>query len=902
MSEQDFIFIGREREIALFKQMLDSPRERWILNIYGGGGLGKTKLLEQMRAITRERARKTRIFFTKESVDFYWTANQRELGLLRTLADQLESPGEFEPFYQGLAEYEQLMTQKEPPDPEQVRYQIAEIRERFLAGYRDLTTQGQVVLFFDTTEESAKSKPIADFWQNFLPHLRGNALVVAAGRQRIDSLPEDQTVFLHLQGFSVEDTIAYFRSRGLEIPPGIASKLCRLADGRPILIALAADWVTYGHAAEELVQFEDSESGKKEFEWAMVDRIRQLQPAEDSQAILAMAHLYRRFDEEILAHIFDRPLDWCVQLISHLSTLSFVKYRPPIAGRRGSCLLHDEMRRFVDQYVWSAIDPLQDFRPVWTRRVIEYYTERVKGEKDPAEIQNLNLEKLFYLMSINLAEGFDFSRTLFRVAIDHFDTDYMEAINAEVSRWESELAPQMQKEIAFREAIVLHRRERYDQAIEMAIRLVKDPDLDPLLRAESLARLIEFCADGGRLTEAVEYGKEGELICQQLSGQYPGPEVARIQGLLQNNLGFAYRQQGDLEQAIELYKRALNAYQRAGGPLSMVARIRNNLGFALARIGQADQAESQCLIALKDRLWLGIPYELGLSYNVLGTIYADSLRVNEAIESFKRAEREFEKAGSERGKALVYTAYGRLMRQWGWYKEQFAKEPFNPHREEYCQAQRLLEQAIEILRRVKDRANLSEALNEMGCLYRQRHEWEQAEQCFLQSKSLAEEIGNRVRVADNLQDLSLLYYQQGDFRKAETFARQASQVALQAGWYYLHGKAQRLLSDLAFARGDYDEAFQALALSCIYTLKHRPVSQVGQESAKTKLFYQEMVSVAEEKILALPTQELARKYCEYLIGEWISAGLAGAYPGFVERMRSLSQDYPFLAGRMEAEQ
>ncbi len=48
-------FIGREKEINLFKKMLDDPiGEKWILNIIGEGGIGKTLLMKRFIEILEE--------------------------------------------------------------------------------------------------------------------------------------------------------------------------------------------------------------------------------------------------------------------------------------------------------------------------------------------------------------------------------------------------------------------------------------------------------------------------------------------------------------------------------------------------------------------------------------------------------------------------------------------------------------------------------------------------------------------------------------------------------------------------------------------------------------------------------------------------------------------------------
>ena len=89
MSDQIYspiIFIGREKEIALFEQMLEKPDDgKWILHLHGQGGIGKTQLLHRFIKIAEESEHN--VLITGDLIDLYWTANQRELGILKSIAD-----------------------------------------------------------------------------------------------------------------------------------------------------------------------------------------------------------------------------------------------------------------------------------------------------------------------------------------------------------------------------------------------------------------------------------------------------------------------------------------------------------------------------------------------------------------------------------------------------------------------------------------------------------------------------------------------------------------------------------------------------------------------------------------------------------------------------------------------
>ncbi|WLE97439.1 MAG: tetratricopeptide repeat protein [Candidatus Electrothrix communis] len=666
-----------------------------------------------------------------------------------------------------------------------------------------------------------------------------------------------------------------------------------------ILVALAADWIKYGNMPHELISYEADQ-----FKQAMVERILQLCLPED-HAILAMAHLYRRFDEQILAYILDEiSTQEAGDLTKKLSRFSFVKYRPPLNGEVGSCLLHDEMRDLVNRYVWSSFDPQGMYRFSWNKKIVNYYAEKIDGEHDSIEKQYLGQERLFYWLDIDLINAFKYSRELFGQATDARDTDFMEAINTEIRRVEERLHPEMRHEFEFRQAEVLHQREHYQDAILKLTALLNDSTIDPDLLALVQLHLIVLYTNSGQLDKAIEVGRQGEQwFNEQLEKiSFDNPKRKLLEknfGELCNNLGYAYRSQYKFHPTINYYNKALKHFTHAGNAYPQIARTKNNLGFVYHRLGRDDEALSACTTALKIRENLDIPYELGLSYNVLGMIFLEQLRVDEAVNYFEKALRAFENAENERGQALALVSYGRLMRQWGWYKVTHAGEPFdNVVQNEYRQAQEMLDKAIITFRQIGDQASLSGALNERGTLFRQQQLLDDAIEYFNESVELAQQIGNQYGQVDNYQDIGISHSLSEEWDQALKYAEKASELALKIEAYSRFARAQRTVADVMFQRGDYGRAFKAARNACIFILRHDP-GQLAESPAKRDLIYREMIDWVSDMLLSLPSHKLALEKSEYLVRQWDKEQvgdkrLANLYPGFITRIRDLGQDYPFL--------
>lgn len=902
------IFIGREKEITAFKELLsDITNEKWVLHLYGPGGIGKTQLLHRFIEIAQEQqANGANILFTQHPIDLYWTTNQQELGLLKSIAEQL-SANLFEQFLKAVQAYEIILNRPNAPSPELTHEKLSQARLAFFDAYANLKEK-QILLFFDTAEVGGEA--VARFWQELLPQLKKRHVgtqAIIAGRQQLAQLKTEQTRMLPVTTFSKSEVNTFFQEHGLEIEDDVITRIAELSYGRPILIALAVDWLRYGFQPEKLI-----DCSSEEFERLMIRRIQELQSTED-QVITAMAHFYRRFDERFLGHILDKNQAEARSLIESVARFSFVKYRPPTGDQPGSCLLHDEMRELVNRYVWYELDPTHNYRQgEWNKKIISFYESLIQSERNALAQQSLQLERLFYWLSSGtkaeqLSEAFAYSQSLFSEARKRRDANLMEAINREFIITNPQLTPEMQDELAFRQSLVLHSHGHYDKAIEELTVISDKPNTSPILLTSVRTQLLEAYVYASELPLAVEHGLKWEKWLEKLLSQ-PSDDKQKMKlefefGKLCNNLGLAFRSQNKLQVTIDYYKKALEHFGLAGHEAyAEIANTKNNLGFVLHRLGHDDEALSHCKSALMIRERLRSAEQLGYSYNVRAIIFVDQLREQEARASFQMAYETFDKAGSERGKGLVNIAYGRALRQLGRHIERNAQGDFNPDRAEYLEADRMLQEAIAIFRKLEDEPNLSEALNEYGTLLRQQHRWADAIACFSESQELADQVKNIYRVVDNLVDIAITYDYQGNKNDALMFAEKAKKKAIdeRSGLeaYNLFAKAQEVVANILFEQEDYDNAFVAVADACIYLWQLDP-QKSAESPAKRELYYNQMVNWASEKILKLPNQQLVNEKTSYLIERWRTEKqgddqLAQKYPGFITGLEDLARDYEFL--------
>lgn len=822
------LFVGRQDEMVAFRQILDGQRSEWIIHVPGLGGIGKTRLLEQFRdAATR--AEKTLV--TPRLVDFYKVTNQTGFGLLQDIAEQIGKE-HFSTFGDEREWFTSLL--KTQPDPGERQEGVHRVTEAFLRDYQVLLEQGfRIVLLFDTCEEMRTVEPymfdsllagihkveselIAQRAETEVlePHFR--TTVVLAGRKRL-AFPAELahgTLILDLPTLGLEEVRAFFLQGGVGaevVSDDALSQLHVATEGRPLYVALSFDWLKNGvGTAAELLALGDP-FGQKLVGW-----VRRLETVE-KQTILYAGLAWRRMEPGLLVRLLGADEAKAQTIIEALSRFSFVKYRSPSEpeGFRGAFQLHDEMRFLINEYVWPQEG--KKTQEALLPQVVEWY-ERELGDlnlldwetRAPTdEERSLLAECLYYQCQIDLERAFELHERLFRPASHHLDLAFCDLINQEMERFASAFSATQQDDLRFREALVAFRRERFEEASGFWYSLLRRPDLRESVRATTLMLLVELEGYTGRYDEALEHAEAGEKAYQRLLQSEVGAEKRDFWnaelGQLYNNWGYIYRVKEELARALEFYEKALEYKERRKN----VARTLNNMGYIYFLQGKPVKAKSVVGRALHIRKELGIPYELGLSYNTMGYFMEVDGRLKEAVDAYQRARWEFDAARSERGRALVLLNLGRLERILNEYDKSIAS----------------LQEAGVTFEKKRDKDQLVAALNELGCAYRQRGsegDWEAAERNLGESLKLSRELGRKESEIENLEDLALLNYERsmrardlGNMEAAQEFTRQARASAQQvgtlargAGDAYRLAKNERTLGDLEYREGEYEEAFR----------------------------------------------------------------------------------------------
>lgn len=758
--------VGRKAEKRTLSQAI-TGEETQIVYLEGGPGIGKTTLLD-MAAGLIEPAQVVCL----PIIDFYDTDMHSFQGVEGAIADALD------PRPDGAFAAYRNRRRAEPQ---------AELWGDFLAGYRAALAGRRALLRFDTverliyerdSEEVLKDCEAGEFdapsWRWLLERseaLPNTTVIIAARptpgdqlRRALEKAYGDRLLISEVKAFDPEETEAYFRTTefGTQLAdelPAIVPQVHTLSAGRPILIALALDWLARGQwdrTTLENLQLHD-------FEQVAVEQVRLLRtPLDEAVKYAALcrkgcsAALLRRLMQASGHEVGQEEAE---HLVAELLELSFVK--SPRPGSRDMFFLHDEMYDLVEKYVWLPEWP--DYREQsrldriiadWYTELIEAYARRIQEAKDWQERGQLRREQQL-LIAERLYYQFDADPRLGYREYSQLDEEAIAQRELEWDTWLRNEALWFMSHRAWRRGDPSSQPSDYpkrDPAWSDGGIAVRNPTVDHDSRRRWVsryiarnepsraARIAEKLLDRAPLPDEPELYRPGLRIALATAQAYLGGEhidaaVANFKkgldalsavpdehrepwlhpyltGSAHLYRGLALRGKLSLAQARESYSQAIRYFRQISYRPGW-AEAANNLAYVLARQGRLEPALSTANEALRIRQALGDEYGIGLSLNTIGIIHERMAHPITAIARSEEALKIFGEIGNTRGIMLAQINLGRA------YRRKARSLEWGQHDRDFEEGERYLKRAVEAAQGADtDRFYQVEAYNELGCLYR----------------------------------------------------------------------------------------------------------------------------------------------------------------------------------------
>lgn len=317
--------------------------------------------------------------------------------------------------------------------------------------------------------------------------------------------------------------------------------------------------------------------------------------------------------------------------------------------------------------------------------------------------------------------------------------------------------------------------------------------------ALSLARLpsilndyAHFQARIGLIDDAVEKCRHLILFGIDIGN----PEIMSIG---YSNLGLLYKDQGDLDKAEEMYRKALTIDEKLNLKMEM-ATVYGNLGNLYLLRGDLDTAEEMHKKALAIDESLGLEEEMAKHYSNLGSLYQTRGDLDEAEELHNQAVAIYETFDRKEELAIIYGNLGALYDTRG----------------DSDKAEEMFQKALAIDEKLGIKKGMADQFGNLGILYKNRGDLDKSEGVYRKALAIYEELGFKNGMAIVYGNLGVLYDNRGDLDKAEEMIRRSlainQEIGSKGGMAYQYIN----LGDLYKSRTEYSPAVEmykkALAL------------------------------------------------------------------------------------------
>lgn len=791
------------------------------------GGIGKTRLLQEAYSKLEELQDKN--IKVTDIIDFDDRRFHKSHSILRKISQMLGKE-RFTAYQEKEADFDRIkyigISKTKFND------EVQALNHSFTDCFNQCSTEQRIVLFFDTSETLKKDTKVWQALLNLLP-LLSNYLMIIAGRnaQEVRNLLETDFTkssidfsSITVKRFSNNESRAYLsaKQKQLAIPLDhqTMEKLLILANGRPILIDLAIEW--HGRSPipnwmlditlDELKSLSDTAKKKvyAKFEKQLILHIADVRHDMD-RLTLALTHVYP-MDVAMIAKLLQLDKETAEILLNTAKQSIFIKILPD-----GSISLHDEMRRMVNQYLWQEVDPDGHRQRYYSSIASEYFfTERqnlkqqisqqIKHADDFFEIASLTEQRQLmtkewvrhaFIADIN--EGFEVYKQalskerntenhIFALKLSKVATEYTKNFNSNQLFEFNEMQARLLYTVGQAEAA----KTSFEELLEDC---KTDTTIDETTRKSRLAEVYNGLGVSdvnlGNFEKSLDNQKEALAIYEKQQQQH---NIA----LAANYIGYTYRLIGQVDTAINYYRKARKVACECNVSQNTIADITNNMGYAFAMAGNFDDALTYCQDAYDMWCDMGRTVKIGSAAVTLAQIYNYQGNTAEAIKYAKKALQHFEDDDS--GNQLF-----RPYRCLGWADWLLGNpDDLNVLK----QSLKNFQKSIDIAKKYNQTKELSGILIDKGYVHWALGNKNKARELNEAGYQLAKQNHNMYATVNGLLAKAEYDYADGEYDEIANHAETLQQEYEEKGYVYplFSGRMKRLQAMVAFKNKDYDTA------------------------------------------------------------------------------------------------
>lgn len=940
--ESGYPFVGREDAFQAFKDVLKAPEQR-VLFYRGDGGIGKTKLLEE---IIRRYKDCSDLMVAPKIIDMAITQYHRISGVREEIIELLG--GKLFTAYKE--KQKRFLQERDKLEEERVvesalRCLREAADEQFIEDCKKACPKRTAVFLFDTFER-VQQEDVGYYILHDLPQALPNFVFVIAGRKPCPI--HDLVKTFELGGLSRKDAQDFFASRRQDYNKDYNEELWNKLKGHPLKLDLALFWASQGAVQlKDLTKLSteiDPQKGCSELDLALVEPLKTLgcvpevipkdvygEERERLEAaafriILLMAYYNRRFNSRFLQSTYtEAPYvaspEEAQELLKRLPKLFFIKERP-----NKDLQLHDEVERLILNCMKGVLaaqtvgGPWEEARKSLAEKAVKVYDalieekekERKKtleGEKKEdieREIQELRAEQFSYSILINPAKSykdflaqFDHNLRAGRYGVCEL---YLNAIEQYLNLYDdSQKAEIKQRRFLF--ALARHDFDRAQELIEtkeqealLLFSLYNDTWVtDSILAKNYLLKALRICEE-----ENLSLNRNWWLInvpyvlmhsCEE-RGALPLAPLA----FAQQRLGLTSRMLNQFDEAIAWYERCRETAKKMGREgLRLYTETLNSQGYVHALMGDYDKGDVLVSNALRlrtkqwektedlkeKREWRAA---IGRSYSTRGEIARFKGDFRTANSFYNDAINVFKELNDPEWQAIVLHERAenarRIALKHRKHREKKLEDYWLKLAEDHLQESKALYEYWNLSR------ERSRMLRRLGRVVRDKERLDEAESLFKEGLQLAERTKAVEEQLECLIALAGLAVQKRVWTDMEDYLARVE--SLRSKVYHnqvFEGVAHVVRGDAFYTQGKWDEALEEYITGFIKLGEFGGYGHVHLANQLDRLIFQ---------LDSLPDIETKHKWCLRFVTAWERAGLSEKLPELVWLCNNYKDSLVFL--------
>lgn len=830
-------FVGRQAERAAYQQFLREERGPWLLDIYGQGGNGKSRLLKQFWDDTPRNIQTRLLDFANEYLHTDVLSVAEAVGeCLKPLVDarsfqtfQQEARAGRKRLVDTQISLSQQITVNTNADAQglaqsmnasslfnEMRRQVEFMVTEALLEMARAARGHSLTLMLDTCEwfHEPGCQEVGVWVKNTLPRLRermGTGLrVVAAGRERLQSSAMNgEARSLSLDLLPQADLEHYLRQVGMQ-DARLRQAVYAMTQGHPLCLTIVADlWQERPFTSADLPAFQETFSVLAVMQWVQ-ERILDKRMEHPYDDLVRYGVLLRSFDLPLLRAVFPELLDSGDQVFRRLTSYSFIV---PLGG--GRFAFHNLLRQVQAEYVHKQLPErwLQYHERAlraWEKRAEDDLKQK---EQAPGQQPLLPPDYYYHFLALDEQQGrLAWDNSAWRVAIIDergYWGRFLQAAHDVVLK----PGPALVAARAFHLGRFFYYHypdrkdntpENYQQAVNLyqqALELYQQLE-DPLGEAHS---------------------RQGIGDIQLLRREYPAAQMNYTQALalfrqVRDRLGEAHslRAIGDIQQIQGNYDAALGSYRQA---LALYEEVGDLLGKAntLRDIGNVHKARNEYEMALEQykqalELYIGLGERLGEANTLrsIGDLEQSRDDYEAALEHYGAALHLYQEIDERLGEAHTFRGIGS------------AYQACN----EAAKALENHQQALDLYKRLGERLGEAQCLMGMGSIHQAQDEPTKALATYQQALELYHQEGDRLGEASSFQIIGSILQAGNELKKAIASYEQACALYHQDQELLSEAQCLGAIGALQQTQKNYDAALASYQQAL--DLYRRKVNPLGQ--------------------------------------------------------------------------